>query len=368
MKAFDRVRHVDPGFRPDHVLTAVVPLSEGTRPKPEQWTAFWNDLEARVAALPGVDAEGLITCLPLAGCHTGNFYEAEGARPRPDGKSPVVLWREASPGYAAAMGLRLRAGRFLQPADNAVKAQPVVVVNETFVRTFWGDEASGVGRRIKHSGRDAPWITIVGVVSDVKHYGLERPVRPGVYLPLVNQPSPTLMLAVHSTQDLRGVADSLREVVRQLDPEIPLYRVRTMDEWVHHSVAPRAALAWILAVFAGLALVLAIGGAYGVATYLVTQQTREIRDPGRARRPHARRIPRRGHQRHRGRVHRHRLRPRAVAAARQTHGRRALWREPADPVVIALVAAVLLATALAANGLPARRAARIDPMRSLRAE
>ena len=252
VKAFDRVRHVDPGFRPDHVLTAVVPLSQGTRPKPEQWTAFWTELETRVAAAPGVDAEGLITCLPLVGCHTGNFFDVERAVPRPDGKNPVVLWREASAGYAAAMGLRLREGRFLQPSDLVRNAQPVVVVNEMFVRTFWGDGATGVGRRFRYRGDNQPWMTIVGVTEDVKHYGLERPMRPAVYIPMTNDPQPALMLAVHSTRDPALVAASLRDVVRQIDPEIPLYRVRTMDEWMRRSMAPRAALAWMLAVFAGL--------------------------------------------------------------------------------------------------------------------
>ena len=368
VKAFDRVRHVDPGFRPDHVLSAVVPLSEGTRPKPEQWIAFWNEFESRLAAVPGIDAEGLITCLPLAGCHTGNFYIAEAAQPRPDGKNPVVLVRGASPGYAAAIGLRLREGRFLEPADMRPNAQPVIVVNETFVRTFWGAEATGVGRRVKYEGPDSHWMTIVGVAEDVKHYGLERPMRPGVYLPLASNPQPTLMVAVHSRQDPALVSAALREVLRQLDAEVPLYRVRTMDEWIRRSVAPRAALAWMLAVFAGLALVLAIGGAYGVATYLVTQRTREIGIRvalGARTRDVFRGVVMRG------------IVVVAAGVACGLSASLALARlmsdvlfgvSPRDPVVLALVAALLVATAFAANGVPARRAARIDPMRSLRTE
>jgi predicted permease len=368
VKAFDRVRHVDPGFRSDHVLTAVVPLSQGTRPKPEQWTAFWTDLETRIAAAPGIDAEGLITCLPLVGCHTGNFFDVDGAVPRPDGKNPVVLWREASAGYAAAVGLRPREGRFLQPADERPGAQPVVVVNEMFVRTFWGEGATGVGRRLRYRSDNSPWITVVGVMADVKHYGLERPTRPAVYFPLTMSPQPALMLAVHSTQEPGLVAASLRDVLKQIDPEVPLYRVRTMDEWIHRSVAPRAAMAWMLAVFAGLALVLAIGGAYGVATYLVTQRTREIGIRVA--------LGARTNDVFRGVV----TRGLVVVAVGVSLGLAlslALARlmgdilfgvNPRDPAVLALVAALLLATALAANGLPARRAARIDPMRSLRSE
>ncbi|HTM24867.1 MAG TPA: ABC transporter permease [Vicinamibacterales bacterium] len=368
LKAFDRLQHVDPGFRPEHVLTAVVPLSEGTRPKPEQWTAFWTEFESRLAAAPGVDAEGLITCLPLAGCHTGNFFEAEGAAPKPDGKDPVVLWREASSGYAAAVGLRLREGRFLESTDARPHAQPVVVVNETFVRTFWGAGAKGVGRRIRYRGADHAWMTVVGVTADVKHYGLERPVRPGVYLPLANDPRSALMVAIHSTGEPALVASSLRAVVRAIDPEIPLYRVRTMDEWMRLSLAPRQALAWMLAVFAALALLLAIGGAYGVSTYLVSQRTREIGIRvalGARTRDVFRGVVTRGL---------------AVVSAGVACGLLAsiplgsamgdvlFGVSPRDPAVLASVAAILLATAMVANGVPARRAARIDPMRALRTE
>jgi putative ABC transport system permease protein len=171
VKAFDRVRHVDPGFRSDHVLMATIPLSEGARPKPEQWVAFWDDFQQRIARIPGVDAAGLITCAPMSNCHAGNFFTAEGALPRPDGKDPVVLTRLATPGYFRAMGIRLRGGRFLEEPDGRPTQASAVVVNESFVRTFWGEGANGVGRRIKGRGRNASWITVVGVVGDVKRAG-----------------------------------------------------------------------------------------------------------------------------------------------------------------------------------------------------
>ena len=149
---------------------ATVPLSEGTRPKPEQWFALWNEFE-RARQIPGVDAAGVITCAPLDGCHTGQFFEAENAIPRPDGKNPVVLFRTASAGYFQAMGIRLRQGRFLADSDIARgalkdddilggKAPLVVVVNESFVRTFWGEGANGVGRRIKFGDPKASWIPV----------------------------------------------------------------------------------------------------------------------------------------------------------------------------------------------------------------
>jgi predicted permease len=368
VKAFDRVRSVDPGFRADGLLTATIPLSEGTRPKQEQWLAFWDEFEQRVSRLPGVDAAGLITCAPMAGCHIGNFFTVEGALPSPDGKDPVILWRTASPGYFRAAGLRLRGGRFLQEPDGRKNQPQVVVVNETFARTFWGEGANAVGRRFKYRGPGAPWITIVGVVGDVKHYGLEQPVRPGVYFPMAVDPRATMMLAVHTTGDAASLTPSIRETLRQMDSGVPLFRVRTMDAAIRQSTALRAALSWMLAVFAGLAFVLAIGGAYGVAMYLVTQRTREIGIRvalGAQTKDIFRSVVATGL----GVV----LAGVAIGlagsvAAARLMGDSLFGVSAHDGTVLSFVAIVLIATALAANGLPARRAARIDPMRTLRTD
>ena len=368
LKAFDRVRHVDPGFRSDHVLVAAIPLSEGTRPKQEQWMAFWNDFEERAARLPGVDAAGLITCAPLAGCHTGNFFTAEGALPRPDGKDPVVLTRAASAGYFGAMGIRLKEGRFLEAADSRPNAAAVIVVNESFVRTFWGEGANGVGRRIKSRGANSPWITVVGVAGDVKHYGLERPMRPGLYFPLARDPRANMMMAIHTSGDPLAVAPAVRELLRQMDPEVPLFRLRTMEDAIRGSMALRAAFSWMLAVFASLAFLLAIGGAYGVAMYLVTQRTREIgiRVALGARTPDIMRsvvasgvsVVLTGVA----------CGLAASVAVARLLGDALFGVSAFDVTVLSFVTAVLVGTAVLANGLPARRAARIDPMRSLRTD
>ena len=366
VKAFDRIRHVDPGFRSDHVLVATVPLAEATLPKFEQRAAFWREFERRAAEIPGVESAGVVTCAPLSGCHTGNFFNVEGAVPRPDGKNPVVLWRTASPGYFRAMGIRLKEGRFLEDADDRDGAQPVIVVNETFVRTFWGEGATGVGRRLRQGER--PWTTVVGVTADVKHYGLERPMRPGVYMSVSYDPRLNMTVALHTTVEPSSVTPALREVLRQMDPEVPLYRVRTMEAQIRQSTALRAAFSWMLAVFAGLAFVLAIGGAYGVSMYLVTQRTREIgiRVALGART---------------GDIFRSVVATGVgvvlVGVACGLAGSVAVARLLGDALfgvsahdagVLGGVTAVLIGTALLANGLPARRAARIDPMRSLRTE
>jgi len=367
VKAFDRVRHVDPGFRADHVLTFSVPISEGTRSKPEQWVVFWNQLLDRTRRIPGVDAAGLVTCPPL-GCHWGNFFTAEGARPTPDGKDPVVLVRLATPGYFEAMGVRLKEGRFLREADEQDKQSKVVIVDETFVRTFWGEGASAVGRRIKTRGKDQPWITVIGVAGDVRHYGLDRPMRPGVYFPQAADPSATMTMAMHVRVDPESIVPAVREALRQIDPELPLVAPRTMEENLRRSLALRAAFSWMLAVFAFLAFVLAIGGAYGVATYLVTQRTREIGIRvalGARTTDILKNVLGRG------------LSVVGAGVACGIFGSLGVGRllsdalfgvSPADVSVLAFVVAVLVGTALMANGLPARRAARIDPMRSLRTE
>ena len=241
IKAFDRVRQVDPGFRSDHVLVATVPLSEGSRPEQAQWTAFWAELEQRASRIPGVDAAGLTTCAPMSRLSSGQLLPGRRgpAATRRQGPGRVVAL--ASAGYFRAMGLRLKAGRFLEATDGRKGAAPVVVVNESFVRAFWGEGASGVGRRIKYRDPEAPWITVVGVTGDVKHYGLERPMRPGLYFPIGQDVRSNMMIAVHTSGDPASVTPALREVLRQMDPEVPLYRVRTMESQIRQSTALRAA-------------------------------------------------------------------------------------------------------------------------------
>jgi predicted permease len=380
VKAFDRVRHTDPGFRSDHVLLASVPLSEGTRPKQQQWFTFWRDLERRARQLPGVDAAGLISCAPLDGCHLGNFFQPENPIQRADGKNPVVLMRMATAGYFPAMGLRLVEGRFLTDSDmgsaplveddflHGKTPSLAVVVNETFVRTFWGEGAHGAGRRIKFNDPRSPWIPVVGVVGDVKHYGLEQPVRPGVYFPISVNTLSTMTIALHTEVAPESVTGALRALLRGIDPEIPLVRPRTMESLIAKSTALRAALSWMLAVFAGLAFVLSLGGAYGVATYLVTQRTREIgiRVALGARTADVfKSVVASGIG--------------VVAAGvgvglvasvftARLFGDALFGVSAHDPGVLTLVALVLVGTAVVANSLPARRAARIDPMRTLRTE
>jgi predicted permease len=372
-RAYERVKHVDPGFRPDHVLTFMVDLPEasyGGEPADQEGrkaNAFWDRLTARFGALPGVEAVGLVSCPPL-GCHWGNFYEPEGRPPLKAGDAnPVVLRRPASPGYFKAMGIRLKSGRFFDEQE-VRNNNRIAVVNETFARTFWPGVADPVGRRFKGAGdpRANNWITVVGLAADVKHYGLERPMRPAIYLPMHGQSFRTMTVAIRTAGEPGALTAAAREALRELDPELPMFRVRTMEEALRRSLAQRATYSWLLGIFAGMALVLALGGSYGVTSYLVSQRTREIgiRVALGARSADIVQA-----------VLRRSLVTVTVGVAVGIAASFGLSRlladslfgvPPNDPRILAGAAGLLFALAIAANWLPARRAARVDPMRSLR--
>jgi predicted permease len=375
LRAFDRVRQVDPGFRAEGVLTFSLSLPEAGYADREARLAFWDRLVARMDASPGVDAAGLVTCLPL-GCHWGTFFRIEGVERKPDESVPVTLMRYASADYFEAMGIRLKSGRFFDdrdgreplPADAEERSPRVAIVNETFAKTFWPDVFDPVGRRFRFSDDEAAWMTVVGLVDDIKHYGLERPMRPGVYFPLPSSPQRILAVALHTTGDAAALASSARAAVRELDPDLPLFQVATIAESLQRSLRVRAAYSWMLGAFALLALVLALGGTYGVASYLASQRTREIgiRVAFGAR-------PRDVFRAVLGRGVVVAIAGIAVGLGASFGAARLLsdllfGAGSNDPAILAGAASALLLTALLANGLPARRSARIDPMRSLRTD
>jgi putative ABC transport system permease protein len=366
MRAYDRVQRVDPGYRVDGVLTFALALPEATYATDEKRLQFWKTVEDRFRQAPGVEAAGIVSCPPLT-CHWGTFFDIEGRAPLAPGEAnPVTLVRPASPGYFAAMGVRLIHGRFFD--DNDGPKRPAIIVNETFVKTFWPGVTDPVGRRIRGNGSRDAWMTVVGMVADVKHYGLERPMRPGVYLPLAQNPAPVLSVALRTTGDPVAFTNSARSIVTALDPELPLYRVRTMEEALRRSMAQRVLYSALLGLFAIMALVLALGGTYGVTSYLVSQRTREIgiRVALGARNLDIIRIV----------LSRSLLVASAgivigVAAASSATGLISdllFGVPPHDPRVLSGAAALLLGMAALANFLPARRAARVEPMRTLRTD
>ncbi len=375
LRAYGRVQQVDPGFRPERVLTFALALPNATYGDPPKTpddqqgakqTAFWTRLVDRLQSLPGVEHAGVVSCVPL-GCHWGTFYDVEGRAPLAPGQpNPVTLYRPASPDYFHAMGVRLKRGRFFNAQDGPPDHR-AIIVNETFVKTFWPGVDDPLGRRVGRAEQKR-WMTVVGVVEDVKHYGLEEPMRPGVYLPLAQAPSATMTVAIRTTADPKAFTATARTALRDLDPTLAMYRTRAMEEALSQSLLQRRLYSWLIGVFAAIALVLALGGAYGVTSYLVSQRTREIgiRVALGARTADITRAVLRG-----GLVV---IGAGIVAGAAGAVGGARLLGDllfgvsPHDPLVLLAAGVLLLAFAAAANWLPARRAARIDPMRSLRME
>ena len=370
VRAYDRVTHVDPGFDPRGVSTFTVSLPAVSYADSKARLTFFERLESRLRELPGVTHAGIVSCAPISNCHWGMFYHAEGAAPRrPDEPNPVVLNRVASPGYFQSMGIRLQRGRVFTDRDGREGAdQPgVIVVNETFAKTLWPDGRDPIGQRVRQ-GPQAPWLTVVGVVADVKHYGLERDVRPGVYLPLPRILLSTMTLAVKASGDPAALIPSARTIVRDMDPELPIYNARTMDERMRLSLTLRAAYSWMLAVFAGIALLLALGGSYGVTSYLVSQRTRELGIRvalGARRRDISRAVLQGG------------VATIGIGVAVGITGAIGAGRllssllfgvPPYDALILTVAVAALGASGFLANWLPARRASRVDPMISLRAD
>jgi len=369
LQAYTRVRQIDPGFEPRGVLTFGVYLPAATYPNDAKRLAFWNRLIERLQAQPGVVSAAAITCAPL-GCHWGNFFTVEGAPPRgKDDKNPVVLQRYATVDYFKTMGIRLRDGRLFEPGDFGADAPRGVIVNEAFVREFMPGEAHPVGRRLRRaSSGETPWIEVLGVVGDVKHYGLERPMRPGVYFPLPAAPVDNLTVALKTRGEPESLVAGARAAVRQLDSDLAVFQVRTMEQALRRSMTARATYSWLLAVFALLALLLALGGTYGVTGYLASQRTREmgIRIALGARTADIRRSVLKGSL---GVVALGMILGAllSVAAANQISSL-LFGVSPHDPVVLVGAVLVLGLTALAASWFPAVRASRVDPMTTLRSE
>jgi putative ABC transport system permease protein len=370
VRAYDRVKNVDPGFDPNGVMTFTVSLPGVTYTDNKARLSFIERLESRLRELPGVTHAGAISCAPISNCHWGVFYYADGAPPRgPGDPNPIILNRLAAPGYFPAMGLRLTRGRFFTDQDGREgEGQPsTIIVNETFVKTLWPDGRDPIGQRV-HQGEKAPRLTVVGVVADVKHYGLEREARPGVYLPLPRFPMSTMSFAVKTAADPASLIPTARAIVREMDPELPIYSARTMADRMALSLTLRAAYSWMLAVFAAVALLLALGGSYGVTSYLVSQRTRElgIRVALGAQRRDISRTVLKGS-----------VAIIATGVALGVGGAIGAGRflssllfgvAPYDALILTIAVVALFTTGLLANWLPARRAARVDPMISLRTD
>lgn len=359
---------VDLGFNPDRVLSMRIQIPAARYDTHDRVVNFFDELQARVGALPGVEAAGVVRALPLATTIGDSDVDIEGVVESP-GREAKGYWQVTSAGALDALGARLVRGRWFTDAD-ASAAMPVAVVNETMARSYWGGEDAALGGRLRlGSYPNRPWATVVGVVADERHNGVTGLIKEKLFVPHVQWPMLTaggdsmrnLFLVVRTEGDPLGVASAVRAEIRQMDASLPVSDVRTMDEVVAIALATPRLTGFLLGTFAAIALALAAVGIYGVLAYLVSQRTHEIGIRlalGAERRDVLRLILRHG------------LTLASMGVAIGVVGAFAVTRlmrgvlygvEPGDPVTFVAVPAVLLVVALVASLLPARRATRVSP-------
>ena len=363
------------------LLSSRLPAAEPTNYKwlpatayaaPPAIVQYYETLLERVRGLPGVTAAGIVRSLPLA-AEIGDWgLRIEGYTP-PPGQDAKGDWQVASDGYFEAMGERLVSGRVFDARDRA-DAPEVAIVNETMARTYWPGE-SPLGRRFR-LGADAarPWVTVVGIVEDVRHNGLTGIVKEKFYRPHSQFANSTgfananMTLVVRTSVPLVAMAAALRETVAAVDPDVPLARVQTMHDVLADASATPRLTGWLLGAFAAIALLMAAVGLYGILSYLVSRRMRELGIHlalGADRASLRWMVVRQGLGL--GLVGTACGMAGAVAGARGMSG--LLYGVPAfDPATFLVVPVLLLLVAVAASVIPARRATRVDPLTALRAE
>jgi putative ABC transport system permease protein len=372
IRSLMHLQEVSPGFAADHVLTMQLSLP------PAQYSGlkvglFYEQLLRRVASIPGAQTAGVCRFLPLSGHDIDLNFQIEGQPQLSSADQPRAYYRTASGGYFAALGIPLIRGRVFDGTDNQ-QTPKVAVINEKAARRYWPNE-NPIGKRVLSGLDDNQWSTIVGVVGDVKHVGLDANTDPEVYYQYLQIPPEamtlaegTVALAIRTTSDPTAITSAVRGEVRALDPSLPVFNVQTMQDLLHGSVAQPRFRTFLIGMFAALALVLAALGLYGVVAYSVSQRTTELgvrvalgAQPGDILSlvvSHAAGLA---------------LIGLAIGIGLSFAGSRLIARflfgvTPADPVTLAAVSFVILAVALAAALVPALRAAQVDPAVALRSE
>jgi putative ABC transport system permease protein len=363
MGSFVNLQHVDPGFLPDHVLTFRMRLpADNLYTRPSEQANFYRRVLDIVQRLPGIQSAGFSDVLPLGQRNDREYFAIEN-RPLPPGQSLVADFRRVSSRYLSTMGIPLIRGRMLSDHDGP-DASPVVLIDETLARQYWPKE-DPVGRRMRLWG---VYREVVGIVGPVHHYGLEKRPEPTIYAPFEQMPDKEMALAVRTTVDTLAVVGAVKEAIWTVDAGQPVFQVRSMDQYLSLAdTAPRLS-ADLLLVFAGISILLAALGIHGVVSYTLAGRTHEFglrmalgSSPGQLKTL----VIREGM---------------TTAVAGLSIGMLGaivlLWllrslfygMGAIDPLVLSGAAMVLLLVAFISNYVPASRASRGDPLRSLHHE